>query len=214
MGFQISIKKNIFFKNKKISRSLPSQHHTDTPNWFPQTQKMEPNDNQFSSYFHHHHHHQQQQHQPTTTTTTAPTTTAPPTNGLLSNTDGPHILYPHSVPSAVSSQLEPAKRKRGRPRKYGTPEQALAAKKASTTTSSHSFSSSTPREKKHQHTFSASASASASFSPKKSHSSFSLGSISIYYPIFYSILLCYFFPIYWGFRSILLNFWFLFYCMF
>lgn len=31
--------------------------------------------------------------------------------------------------SAVTSTLEPAKRKRGRPRKYGTPEQALAAKK-------------------------------------------------------------------------------------
>ncbi|KAJ7978189.1 AT-hook motif nuclear-localized protein [Quillaja saponaria] len=98
---------------------------------------MEPNESQLSSYYHH-------QHQQGTTTTVTPsttvTTTTSPTNGLLPNTEGPHLLYPHSVPSAVSSQLEPAKRKRGRPRKYGTPEQALAAKK-SAATSSHSYSS-------------------------------------------------------------------------
>ena len=71
------------------------------------------------------------------------------------------MLYPHSVASAVSSQLEPAKRKRGRPRKYGTPEQALAAKKAATTLS-HSFS---VDKKPHSPTFPSS---------KKSHS-FALG---------------------------------------
>lgn len=100
---------------------------------------MEPNENRLSYY---HHHHQS----PTTTTTTA-NAAASPTNGLLPNThtsDGTHMVYPHSVPSAVTSPLEPAKRKRGRPRKYGTPEQALAAKKAATT-SSHSSSS---KEKK------------------------------------------------------------------
>ncbi|KAJ4719706.1 AT-hook motif nuclear-localized protein [Melia azedarach] len=97
---------------------------------------MEPNDThqqlpQLSSYF----------HQPTTTTASATslaTTVPSPTNGLLpqhnNNNDdsGSHhqMVYPHSVPSsAVTSTLEPAKRKRGRPRKYGTPEQALAAKK-------------------------------------------------------------------------------------
>ncbi|KHN35327.1 Putative DNA-binding protein ESCAROLA [Glycine soja] len=90
-----------------------------------------------------------------------PQTTASPTNGLLPNADGSHILYPHSVASAVSSQLEPAKRKRGRPRKYGTPEQALAAKKAATTLS-HSFS---VDKKPHSPTFPSS---------KKSHS-FALG---------------------------------------
>ncbi|KAF3452330.1 hypothetical protein FNV43_RR02763 [Rhamnella rubrinervis] len=104
---------------------------------------MEPNENQLSSYFHHHHH-----SSPTTTTTaTTPNAVSSPTNGLLPNThstDGTHMVFPHSVPSAVTSPLEPAKRKRGRPRKYGTPEQALAAKKAATT-SSHSSSS---KEKK------------------------------------------------------------------
>ncbi|KAK7337961.1 hypothetical protein VNO77_18555 [Canavalia gladiata] len=118
---------------------------------------MEPNDNQLSSFFHHQHHQQHQQ-------STAPTTTASPTNGLLSNADGSHILYPHSVASAVSSQLEPAKRKRGRPRKYGTPEQALAAKKAATT-SSQAFSAD---KKPHSPPF------SSSYSSKKSHS-FALG---------------------------------------
>ncbi|KAI4301990.1 hypothetical protein L6164_035215 [Bauhinia variegata] len=125
---------------------------------------MEPNENQLSSYYHH------QQQQSTTSSvspTTAVTTTTPsPTNGLLPNTEGSHMVYPHSVPSAVSSQLEPAKRKRGRPRKYFTPEQALAAKKAASS-SSHSFSS---KDKK-EHTLAA---GSASSSYKKSQS-FGLG---------------------------------------
>ncbi|XWS57732.1 hypothetical protein CRYUN_Cryun09bG0198400 [Craigia yunnanensis] len=68
------------------------------------------------------------QHYFTTDTSTTVTTTPSPTNGLLPpNESGGshHMVYPHSVPSAV----EPARRKRGRPRKYGTPEQAMAAKK-------------------------------------------------------------------------------------
>ncbi|KAJ4836209.1 hypothetical protein Tsubulata_021271 [Turnera subulata] len=46
------------------------------------------------------------------------------------------MVFPHSVatPSVVAEQ--PPKRKRGRPRKYGTPEQALAAKKNSASSSS------------------------------------------------------------------------------
>ncbi|XP_058738702.1 AT-hook motif nuclear-localized protein 14 [Vicia villosa] len=131
---------------------------------------MEPNDNPLSSFFHHHnhqqqqHHHlqQQQQQQPphgnsttVASATTTTTTTASPTNGL----DGSHILYP----SAVSSQLEPAKRKRGRPRKYGTPEQALAAKKASTS----SFSpTSDNNNNKNTNSFTP----SPSFTSRKSHS--------------------------------------------
>ncbi|KAB2629893.1 DNA-binding protein ESCAROLA [Pyrus ussuriensis x Pyrus communis] len=128
---------------------------------------MEPNENQLSSYFQH----------PTTTTAPAPAapstaaTTPSPTNGLLPNTHstyGSHMVYSHSVPSsAVTSPLEPAKRKRGRPRKYGTPEQALAAKKAATS-SSHSSSS---KEKKDQH---GAVSPSFSGSTKKSQQ-FSLG---------------------------------------
>ncbi|KAF7805241.1 AT-hook motif nuclear-localized protein 14 [Senna tora] len=93
---------------------------------------MEANEIQLSSYYHHQHQHQHQHQQQSSTACS-------PTNGLLPNTDGSHLIYPHSVPSAVSSHLEPAKRKRGRPRKYGTPEQALAAKK-SASSSSHSFS--------------------------------------------------------------------------
>ena len=76
------------------------------------------------------------------------------------------MVYPHSVPSAVSSQLEPAKRKRGRPRKYGTPEQALAAKKAATSSSHYSS-----KEKK-DHAFGTASSYSTSV--KKSQS-FTLG---------------------------------------
>ena len=133
---------------------------------------MEPNENQLTSFFHHHHphHHHHHQPQPPPSQTPAPTTAAAPTNGLLPNADGSHILYPHSVASAVSSQLEPAKRKRGRPRKYGTPEQALAAKKASTA-SSQSFSAD---KKPHSPTFPS----SSSFTSKKSHS-FALGSLSL-----------------------------------
>ncbi|WVY94723.1 hypothetical protein V8G54_033811 [Vigna mungo] len=127
---------------------------------------MEPNDNQLTSFFHHHHPHHHHHHQPQPPPQTAPPTTASPTNGLLPNADASHILYPHSVASAVSSQLEPAKRKRGRPRKYGTPEQALAAKKAATA-SSQSFSGD---KKPHSPTFPS----SSSFTSKKSHS-FALG---------------------------------------
>lgn len=152
---------------------------------------MEPNDNQLSSFFHHHNHHHQQQHhqqqQPqgnSTTVVSATTTTAAPTNGLLSNTDGSHILYPHSVASAVSSQLEPAKRKRGRPRKYGTPEQALAAKKASTSSFSSTPAGADNSSKNTTHSFSPS-----SFSSKKSHS-LSLGSpLSLRFPGF--LFLCF-----------------------
>lgn len=48
------------------------------------------------------------------------------------------LLYPHSsAPSVVSSPLETGvRRKRGRPRKYGTPEQAAAAKRLSSSSSS------------------------------------------------------------------------------
>eukprot|EP00256_Glycine_max_P068330 XP_025982925.1 AT-hook motif nuclear-localized protein 14 isoform X3 [Glycine max] len=127
---------------------------------------MEPIDNHLTSFFHHHqqqqqHHQHQHQHPPP-----PPPTTASPTNGLLPNADGSHMLYPHSVASAVSSQLEPAKRKRGRPRKYGTPEQALAAKKAATT-SSQSFSAD---KKPHSPTF-----PSSSFTSSKKSLSFALG---------------------------------------
>ncbi|XVF42260.1 hypothetical protein PTKIN_Ptkin01aG0346500 [Pterospermum kingtungense] len=82
-----------------------------------------------------------QQHYFATHTSTTVATTPSPTNGLLPPNEGGgggshhHMLYPHSVPSAVTSPLEPARRKRGRPRKYGTPEQAMAAKKTASSSS-------------------------------------------------------------------------------
>ncbi|KAJ7973567.1 AT-hook motif nuclear-localized protein [Quillaja saponaria] len=125
---------------------------------------MEPNESQLSSYYHHH------QQTSTVVPSTTVTTNTSPTNGLFPNTEGSHLVYSHSVPSAVSSQLEPAKRKRGRPRKYGTPEQALAAKKAAAAFS-HSYSS---KDKKDNNLGGGSASPSYTGSSKKSQS-FSLG---------------------------------------
>ncbi|KAL5768169.1 hypothetical protein ACOSQ2_014952 [Xanthoceras sorbifolium] len=137
---------------------------------------MEPNDTQLpqlSSYFHHHHHHHHH-HNPTTTATSAAATTPSPTNGMLppnnSNNNeeggggGSHqMVYPHSV--AVTSPLEPAKRKRGRPRKYGTPEQALAAKK----TASSSYNSKERKTQQQSLLGSGGGSASSySAAPKKS----------------------------------------------
>lgn len=127
---------------------------------------MEPNESQ-------HHHHLSSYF----TTTTPATTTPSPTNGLLPpppNTTsdsggGPHMVYPHSVgPSSASvttAPVEPVRRKRGRPRKYGTPEQALAAKK---TASSHSVS----KEKREG---ASSSSPSYSGSSRKSQQLFALG---------------------------------------
>lgn len=76
-----------------------------------------------SSYYHHH-------HQLPNPTLTAATTTSP-TNGIVPNSSAGNAVYPGSVPSAVSSPLETVKRKRGRPRKYGTAAQAAAAKRMS-----------------------------------------------------------------------------------
>ncbi|WCJ43830.1 AT-hook motif nuclear-localized protein 14 [Euphorbia peplus] len=85
---------------------------------------MEPNENQhhLTSYF------------------TTTTTTHSPTNGLLPapppDSGGGHMVYPHSVGPSSAAVSEPPRRKRGRPRKYGTPEQALAAKKTASSSNS------------------------------------------------------------------------------
>ncbi|KAF5740497.1 AT hook motif DNA-binding family protein [Tripterygium wilfordii] len=113
---------------------------------------MEPSDNTFQ---YHHNPLSSTSYFSTTTTTATTNATAvahSPTNGMLqpnqdiSGAGQSHMLFPHSVPSAVASPLEPARRKRGRPRKYFTPEQALAAKK--TASSSNSAAS---REKQREH---------------------------------------------------------------
>ncbi|XP_050382680.1 AT-hook motif nuclear-localized protein 14 [Argentina anserina] len=130
---------------------------------------MEPNEHQLSSYFH-----------PSNTTAAL----SSPTNGLqhqqqLSSADhnnnnlNNNMVFTHStsasaVPppppaSAVTSPIEPVKRKRGRPRKYGTPEQALAAKKAATS-SSHSSSAKVKKEQQQQHGGAGGAAASPSYS--------------------------------------------------
>ncbi|KAM0023115.1 putative AT-hook motif nuclear-localized protein [Helianthus debilis subsp. tardiflorus] len=107
---------------------------------------MEPDDLGLGSYYHHHHPQpqpppQRQRHhhpQPQPPPPQPPSTIA---NGMLQNTNNDprpsQLLYPHtSAPSAVSSPLETGvRRKRGRPRKYGTPEQAAAAKRMSSSSS-------------------------------------------------------------------------------
>ncbi|ESQ32307.1 hypothetical protein EUTSA_v10004435mg [Eutrema salsugineum] len=130
---------------------------------------MEPNERHHhqeqqhltSPYYHpfHHHHH----HNPTTVSAAPSTTSAgnsipSSNNGNLPN-DGSSSLavYPHSVPSsAVTVPIDPVKRKRGRPRKYETPAQALAAKKLAS-----SASNSSARERREQ----AAAAAAAGVSP-------------------------------------------------
>ncbi|XP_076885896.1 AT-hook motif nuclear-localized protein 14-like [Bidens hawaiensis] len=97
---------------------------------------MEPDDLGLTSYYHHHHpqpqRHPHQQPSPTVTNGMLQTTTNDPRPSQL--------LYPrNSAPSAVSSPLETGvRRKRGRPRKYGTPEQAAAAKRLSSSSTSAS----------------------------------------------------------------------------
>ncbi|KAJ6854649.1 hypothetical protein NC651_039560 [Populus alba x Populus x berolinensis] len=129
---------------------------------------------------------QQQQHHFTSyfssTPTTTNTNTPSPPNGLLpphhptdsTTTTGSHLLYPHSMgPSTTATvtgggapvEATSAKRKRGRPRKYGTPELALAAKKTAT-----SASVAASRERKEQHQ-AGSSSTTSSFSGSSSKKS-------------------------------------------
>ena len=117
---------------------------------------MEGNENQLGCYFQQQ---QQQQHQSSNINNI---------NGLV---EGQGMAFPHS-----QMEVEPPKRKRGRPRKYGTPEQALAAKKAAT--SSHSF------HKKPPHSLPSPPPSSAHKSSLPSPS-FSLGT-SFFFP-FYSL---------------------------
>ncbi|VVA96453.1 unnamed protein product [Arabis nemorensis] len=116
----------------------PHHHHQ-------QQQQQQQQQRLSSPYFHHHHNLQPHHHHPTT----ASTGNAVPSsnNGLFPPQQPPQpndgssslSVYPHSVPSsAVTAPMEPLKRKRGRPRKYVTPEQALAAKKMASSASSSS----------------------------------------------------------------------------
>ncbi|KAK7258621.1 hypothetical protein RIF29_24202 [Crotalaria pallida] len=125
---------------------------------------MEGNDNikvninnttQFSSYYHH----------TTTTNTTTTTTTSTPNNNSIA------ALYPHSVPSSSATE-PPAKRKRGRPRKYSAPPlQQLPP--SNTTPSLHSPNTNIKKQLQHA---SPSPSAYSYYSPNKSSfNSFSLG---------------------------------------
>nr|GMD01950.1 AT-hook motif nuclear-localized protein 14 [Ipomoea batatas] len=116
---------------------------------------MEPNESTgLSSYYHH-----QTVHPPTANPNAAAAAAVAasnvvPTNGMLPNAGNSgaaaaggaasHMVYPGSMPSAVSSPMDTVKRKRGRPRKYGTPEQAAAAKRMS---SAASASNSLPKKR-------------------------------------------------------------------
>ncbi|GAB4855372.1 hypothetical protein Ancab_023995 [Ancistrocladus abbreviatus] len=132
---------------------------------------MEPNETGLGSYYH--------QHPPNSITPTAVTpssavtaSASPATNGLLPNhanssAEGANAaaLYPHSVSGkAPAAPVETVRRKRGRPRKYGTPEAAAAAKRA---VSSSNLSSPPPPPRRKEQPFSGSASGSSS---KKSQS--------------------------------------------
>ncbi|KAI9377000.1 hypothetical protein POPTR_019G014200v4 [Populus trichocarpa] len=127
---------------------------------------------------------QQQHHHFTSYFSSTPTTTNTPSppNGLLpphhptdsTTPTGSHLLYPHSMgPSTTATvtgggapvEATSAKRKRGRPRKYGTPELALAAKKTAT-----SASVAASRERKEQHQ-AGSSSTTSSFSGSSSKKS-------------------------------------------
>ncbi|CAN1176710.1 AT-hook motif nuclear-localized protein 14 [Linum perenne] len=110
---------------------------------------MEPED---TSHHHHHHHHSLTSYFSSATAAPPPSSAGgggpanssqnngvlpPPNGGSESTGAGYHMVYPHSVgPSAAP--VDPVRRKRGRPRKYGTPEQALAAKRTAAAASSAS----------------------------------------------------------------------------
>ncbi|CAM8891421.1 unnamed protein product [Rhodiola kirilowii] len=113
---------------------------------------MDPNDARLNSYYHHHHHHsnQHQQHHQSLhqqqQSSPSPAAGVSPPNGPLpkpesggpgsASTPSP-LTYTQSVQPSIglNSTDGAVRRKRGRPRKYGTPEQALAAKKATSTSS-------------------------------------------------------------------------------
>ncbi|KAK9735251.1 hypothetical protein RND81_04G193800 [Saponaria officinalis] len=96
--------------------------------------------NSYSSYpshhHHHHHHHQsppqqplQQQTPPSSQINTATHQASASNGGVATSDGGGASLYPPSVAGKAPS-VEPQRRKRGRPRKYSTPEAAAAAKRA------------------------------------------------------------------------------------
>ncbi|XP_010262252.1 PREDICTED: AT-hook motif nuclear-localized protein 14-like [Nelumbo nucifera] len=146
---------------------------------------MEGNESGLSSYYHHHQQ-QQQQHHPThlsVTTTTTSTTTSAATNGIFSNphhlnassghyssSEGgtPLVFPPHSVtgraPVAASAPQETVRRKRGRPRKYGTADAPVNATASSSVSSAKKVTSpsslplSSPPRKKEQSSGSSSSS--------------------------------------------------------
>ncbi|KAK8633924.1 hypothetical protein V6N13_014756 [Hibiscus sabdariffa] len=63
----------------------------------------------------------------TPTPTPSPSLSKPPLPCNVSAGGSHYMVYPPPLPSAETSTSQIARRKRGRPRKYGTPEQAMAA---------------------------------------------------------------------------------------
>ncbi|GAB2287441.1 hypothetical protein Dimus_021818 [Dionaea muscipula] len=129
---------------------------------------MEPNETGLSPYYHP----QQSLSALTSSPATAPAgATSPVINGLIPD----HInasaepankasLYPNSVTGdAPTPAVEPIRRKRGRPRKYGTPEEALAARRAAASQQQQH-----PHSKKKEQPFFGGPSSSAPLSEKSS----------------------------------------------
>ncbi|KAL2541528.1 AT-hook motif nuclear-localized protein 14 [Abeliophyllum distichum] len=116
-----------------------------------------------SSYYNHPQLNLQTPPPPPSTVAAASSATIPsPTNGVVPNsTTNNSSVYTHTVPSAVSSPPENTKRKRGRPRKYETPEQAAAARKL------YALASSSASKKKRDQGLAAPAPTSSSYSSKK-----------------------------------------------
>ncbi|XP_047322066.1 AT-hook motif nuclear-localized protein 14-like [Impatiens glandulifera] len=130
---------------------------------------MEPDESGLNSYYHHHHP-QPSLHHPSSAAAAAASghVNSPPRNGILLNVDRSSHQLVYSQPSVPSTAVsppvvEPVRRKRGRPRKYGTPEQAAAAKRLSSSLSG-TMSISSP--KKREHSLAAGASSSSSYSKK------------------------------------------------
>lgn len=164
---------------KKMKKKIPNSLSLEF--CFSLWKGMEPNEShhqqqqqqqqRLSSPYYHHPHHLQHHHPSTASTGNAVPSS---NNGLFppqqlpqpQPNDGSSSLavYPHSVPSsAVTAPAEPLKRKRGRPRKYVTPEQALAAKKMAS-----SASSSSAKERREQAAAAGGMASSNSGSSKKS----------------------------------------------
>ncbi|XP_021742169.1 AT-hook motif nuclear-localized protein 14-like [Chenopodium quinoa] len=129
---------------------------------------MEPNEQSGLTSYYHPHQHPHPQQPSSTLSPPLPSSAgagggnSPVTNGMSDGTAG--ALYPQTVAGKAPTTSEPQRRKRGRPRKYGTPEAAAAAKRAAVPSSINKR-----KEQQHHHFIHGSSSHSSSASSKKSN---------------------------------------------